>query len=83
MKSENEVISKKAHSTEKFIKEVNTLVERHGLDYMDAIVHYCEKNNLEIESVASIIRSNSKIKAKLQNEAEVLNFLPKTSRLPI
>ena len=44
---------------------------------------HCEKNNIEVESIASLIKSNENIKSKIQIEAENLNFLPKTARLDI
>ena len=79
----DDVISTKALTYEKFIKEIERLVINYDLDYMDAVVHYCEKNNIEIEAAASIIRNNIRIKAKLQDEAEGLNFMPKRAKLPI
>lgn len=79
----DDVISGKALTSEKFIKEIENLVTRYNLDYMDAVVHYCEKNNIELEAAAGIIRSNLRIKSKLQDEAEELNFLPKRAKLPV
>lgn len=66
-----------------FYAEIETLVVEHRIDYIDAVVHYCEKNSIEVETVASIIKSNAKFKALLQNEGEALNLLPKTAKLPI
>lgn len=66
-----------------FYAEIETLVVEHKIDYIDAVVYYCEKNNLEIETAASIIKGNAKFKAMLQNEGEALNMLPKTAKLPI
>ena len=51
------------------------------ISYMDAIVHYCENNELEVESAAKLI--NTIIKSKIECEAQELNFLPKTSKLPL
>jgi|APGre2960657404_1045060.scaffolds.fasta_scaffold366829_1 hypothetical protein len=79
----DDVIFQKTMSNEKFIKEIENLVKTYNLDYMDAVVHLCEKNNIEIEAAASIIKNNIKIKAKLQATAEDLNYLPKSARLPI
>lgn len=78
-----EVVLGKVVTTEKFIGEIEKLVNNYNLDYMDAIIHYCEKNNLELEAAASIIKSNAKMKAKLQSEGETLNFLPKRAKLPL
>jgi len=68
------------------IKEVLQEIEkltRDGSDYLDAILHYCEKHDIEIESIARYIKKNVVLKARLQEEAEELNYLQKTSRLPI
>ena len=65
---------------QEFVKEIEAYVIEHKLDYLDAVLHYCEKNSLEIETVASMIRSSSKIKAKIQQEAEDNNYLPKTNK---
>jgi len=66
-----------------FCQEIEYLVVELRTDYMDAVVHYCEKNNIELETAASIIKSNSKFKAIIQNEGEDLNLLPKTAKLPL
>lgn len=73
----------KALSTERFYKEVEVLVNTHNLNYMDAVVFFCEKNDIEVETAASMIRSNQRIKSHIQTEGEALNFLPKTAKLPI
>ena len=48
---------------------------------MDAILFYCEQNKLEYETVASLISTD--LKRLLRKEAEELNFIPTTSKLPI
>lgn len=73
----------RALTADKFYKEVDTLVRNHSLNYMDAVVFYCEKNDIEIEAAASMIRSNQRIKSHIQNEGEELNFLPRSPKLPI
>ena len=79
----DDVIFEKALTTEKFIKDIEFLVTKGNVDYLDAVVHYCEKNNVEIEAAAMIIRNNIRIKSKLQFECEELNFLPKRAHLPL
>ena len=66
-----------------FIKEIDELVKKSRIDYIDAVIFYCEKNGIEIETAASLIKSSSKIKAKIQNEAEEMNYLPRSAKLPI
>jgi len=50
-----------------------------GVPLMETITHYCEKNNIEVETAAKLL--NKSIKSKLQTEAEDLNFLPRSARL--
>ena len=78
----DDVVVNNGLTTEKFTKEIERLVSTYNLEYMDAVIHFCEKNNIEVETAASIIRSNLKIKSKLQLEAENLNYLPKSAKLP-
>lgn len=73
----------KALTSEKFYTDVDSLVKNHSLNYMDAVVYYCEKNDVEIETAAMMIRSNHRIKSYIQNEGEELNFLPRSAKLPI
>lgn len=73
----------RAITPDRFYKEIELLVKKHRLNYMDAVIHYCEKNNVEIEVAASMITGNHRIKSCIQNEGEELNFLPRTAKLPI
>lgn len=66
-----------------FIEDIETLCANKNIEYIDAIIMWCEKNNLEIEYAAEIIKKNPLIKSKVQYEAENLNFLQKSARLPI
>ena len=62
---------------------IENIVWKYDISYMDAIVMYCEKNGIEIESIASLIKNNDNFKSRVQIEAEDLNYLPKTARLDI
>ena len=64
-------------------ENIEEIVSKYNIPYIDAVVLYCEKNNIEIESLAKLIKSNTMLKAKIQTEAEKLNFLPKSNTLPI
>jgi len=65
------------------MKEIERIVQEKNTDYIDAVVLYCQANNIEIETAASLVKGSTKMKAKIQNEAEDLNYLPKTRKLPI
>lgn len=66
-----------------FAEEIESLCIDKNIEYIDAIVFWCEKNNLEIEYAAELIRKHAVIKSKVQIEAENRNFLKKSARLPI
>ena len=68
-------------SAAEFMIEIEKLVKDKQLTYMEAVLHFCETTGLEIESAASIIKSSAKLKAKIQEDAEQLNYLPKTRKL--
>lgn len=68
-------------TSQKFSIIIEETVKSHRLSYMDAIVWWCEKNEIEIETAAKLC--NGVIKEKLRYEAQELNFLEKPNRLPI
>ena len=65
----------------KFSIIIEKIVHEKQLTYMEAIVYYCDNNELEVETAAKLI--NPVIKSKIEVEAQNLNFLPKTSKLPL
>ena len=62
----------------KFSMEIEKIVLQEGVNYIDAIVQYCETNNIEVESVSKLI--SKPLKEKLKWDAQELNFMKKTSR---
>jgi predicted aldo/keto reductase-like oxidoreductase len=54
-----------------------------GVPYIDAVVEYATKNELEIEVVGEIIKKSPLLKAKIYREAEELNMIEKLVRLPV
>ena len=68
-------------TTAKFSAVIEEIVRDKQIPYMDAVVHYCERNEVEIETAAKLL--NSVIKSKIEAEAMDLNFLPKEAKLPL
>ena len=64
-----------------FYTKIVKLVQDTKLSYMDAVLHYCDQNNMEPETAAQLV--NTKLKAQIREEAEELNFFPKTAKLPL
>jgi hypothetical protein len=66
-----------------FVEEIELLCREKNIEYIDAIVMWCEKNNLEVETAAYWIKKDPCMKMKVQAEAETLNILKRGARLPI
>jgi hypothetical protein len=59
------------------------MVSKNNIEYIDAIILWCQKNNFEVEYAANMIKKDPVLKSKVQNEAENLNVLKKGARLPV
>jgi ribulose 1,5-bisphosphate carboxylase large subunit-like protein len=71
-------------SSADFFKEIEKMVKEKNIEYFEAVLLYCEKNDIEVETIASVVKQNSALKSKIQIEAENLKMLKKSSaRLPI
>ena len=78
------VMASKFFCPAKFAENIESLVlENKDMNYIDAIVFFCEKNNIVVESVPKLI--SKPLKEKIKCDAQELNFMKKTSRakLPI
>lgn len=73
-----EAIEKKFLTPSKFSLEIEKIVVEENINYIDAIVHYCENNGIEIESVTKLI--SKPLKERLKHDAINLNFIKKTSK---
>lgn len=62
----------------KFSLEIERLVKESNLNYIEAIVQFCEDKSIEVETVGKLI--SKPLKEKLKYDAQRLNFMKKTSR---
>jgi hypothetical protein len=69
-------------SFESFTQQIEFLCESKNLEYIDAVVHWCETNGIEVEYAANLIKRNQVMKLRIQQEAENLHIIKKTVRLP-
>lgn len=74
----NDEISKKFISKDKFAEDIESLVLQTRMNYIDAIVQYCDQNSIEMDSVSKLI--SKPLKEKIKRDATDLNFLKKTTR---
>ena len=62
----------------KFSLEIETLVLKEKINYIEAIVLFCDENSIEVDSVTKLI--SKPLKEKLKRDAQDLNFMKKTTR---
>lgn len=62
----------------KFSQDVEKIAYENSMNYIDAILFYCEKNEIELDTVPKLI--SKPLKEKLKFDAQQLNFMKKTSR---
>jgi len=69
-------------NTQAFSMKIEQVVKDKSINYFDAVIWYCEKNEIEIETGAKLI--NTIIKKKIEAEASDANLLKeKSAKLPV
>ena len=63
------------------MENIESLVQKTKMSYIDAVMYYCEENKLEPETAGKMI--GGKLKQNIQEEAEDLHLIQKTSKLPL
>ena len=73
------LLEDKFMTSAKFSQEVEKIaLNNKDMNYIDAVLHLCELNEIEVESVPKLI--SKPLKEKIKYEAQKLNFIKKTSR---
>jgi hypothetical protein len=67
----------------RFSSDVYKLIKEKDMNYIDAVVHWCDVNMVDVELAASLIKRDPNLLCEIQLDAESLNYLKKTARLPI
>ena len=70
-------------NSKKFALIIEGIVKDKRISYLDAVLHYCEDNDIDTASVGPLI--NKSLKEKIKAEAEKLNLVERASTavLPI
>ena len=74
-------VEERLMTPKKFSIAIEKTVRQSGISYMDALVDYCNKNQIEPEQIKPLITKS--LKEKVEVDARNLNFLPKVATLPI
>ena len=56
---------------------IEGIVKEKRISYMEAVIHYCEENDIDIATVNPLI--NKSLKEKIKNEATKLKMLKGSS----
>ena len=74
-----EQLEDKFMSTARFSQDVEHIVlHNEDMNYIDAVIHYCDINEIEFESVSKLL--SKPLKEKLKLDAQRLNYMKRTSR---
>ena len=74
-----QLLEDKFMTAAKFSQEVEKIaIHNCDMNYIDSVIHYCEMNEIELDSVTKLI--SKPLKEKLRHEAQELNFMKKTTR---
>ena len=69
-------------NSKEFSLKIEQIVrEKKGISYMDAVLSYCQDNDIDPSTVAPLL--TKALKDKIAVEAQNLNYLPKIGRLPV
>jgi replication initiation and membrane attachment protein DnaB len=64
-----------------FSLHIEKLALSNEVTYIDAILEYCEKNEIEPKEISALISQS--LKEKIEVEYENLNYLPKKARIAL
>ena len=65
----------------KFSEIVKNIVKEKRVEYMDAVIMYCEEIGFEVELAATLL--TPPIKAKISEEAQAMNLIKRVNKLPL
>ena len=68
---------------DKFLKEVYELIHEQDHTVVESIIEFCEKYELEPESVTKYVKNNQNLKSRLTIECMERNLIEKQATLPL
>lgn len=75
------VITKRFRSPNEFSIYIDEMVVKFKITYMEAIINYCNEMDIDVESIGNLV--NSKLREKIQVEAEQANLMKPRGHLPV
>ena len=68
-------------NSKEFSLNIEGVVKEKRISYMDAVILYCEENDIDISTAKPLISKS--LKEKIEANARELNYLPKCAQLPL
>jgi len=75
------VVESLLQTPKKFSLEIENIAKEKRISHMDAVIDYCQKNDIEPDTVGRLITKG--LKEKIEANARELNYLEKQAQLPI
>jgi hypothetical protein len=75
------VVETLLQTPKKFSLEIENIAKEKRISHMDAVIDYCQKNDIEPDTVGRLITKG--LKEKIEANARELNYLEKQAQLPI
>ena len=74
----DDIFEKNFMTAAKFSVEIESIVKEGDLNYIEAIVQFCEDKNIEMDGISKLI--SKPLKEKLKYDAQRLNYMKRTSK---
>ena len=74
----DDIFEKNFMTAAKFSVEIEKIVKDSNLNYIEAIVQFCEDKNIEMDGINKLI--SKPLKEKLKFDAQRLNYMKRTSK---
>ena len=70
-------------NSKEFSLNIESIVKEKRISYMDAIVWYCEQNDIDTGTISSLVSKSLKEKIKLEATNKRMLKYPKSGQLPV
>ena len=67
--------------TDTFVREIENIKNKYSMDYLEALIYYCDIHSLEEDQVAQFVVGP--LKERLAKEALSLHLIAKDESLPL
>lgn len=69
-------------TAENIMEEISSYINEE-VTYIDALVFYAQKYDIEVELIGEIVKRSQVLKSRVRDDAEKFNLMEKTAQLPV